>query len=692
MGMTGPMPPHCEEFLIRTYSSHSCTSNRSCASPTRSRRRTGRSAPRRDDDCFGTDGRGTASAVDRRGRNRPRGPPVPARHPGTAGCGRPVGGLLSRRAARAERWVRRCRRILRHLRIRHHRAPAQRARDVGSDFTDRFLRATQPTHHSSRHGGHHRHRRADLREGRRCFRRPDRDRRPVDSGLPRQLPLRIYRHRLPHGTTAPLAAPEFLVPCCGRAVLSGLSDPLSSRGWDPDPLVDAGPAVHLPGDRHGRVVHPLGCANRFESHCRLLFPFHPRLGARHRRTDRRVDQVAARHSKGYCCVTDVGGTRAIAYGAVAFNSATAYPGYLVAIPVVGAALVISGGTRNPRFAAESVFARGPLQWIGKLSYSIYLWHWPLLVIAADAAGATSLPFRRNIIWLIVALIASVASFYLVENPLRHARLSMLGRWTPIGLGAVLIAASLIVATVYINVHAAPSSSTSPLTSGRNDAVTAVAGSTAEVSQIVREAATINKLPAGLTPALSAVSSSWGGPPSTCWPSVGQSSIPACMFGDPSGTHTMVVYGDSHAGMWFQALNSIAMQDHWRLAYLGKGWCPANSLPYQNPPGFGSKGGEYSACAPMAQVRAQPHQSTSSGSRDHHAGVLRQTRRHRLLVGPMATGPGQDHLPDSRTERQSCGTRKHSGSWPRAHPECLSRHSDDRPGVLEFLPVFLWPPR
>ncbi len=169
MGMTGPMPPHCEEFLIRTYSSHSCTSNRSCASPTRSRRRTGRSAPRRDDDCFGTDGRGTASAVDRRGRNRPRGPPVPARHPGTAGCGRPVGGLLSRRAARAERWVRRCRRILRHLRIRHHRAPAQRARDVGSDFTDRFLRATQPTHHSSRHGGHHRHRRADLREGRRCF-------------------------------------------------------------------------------------------------------------------------------------------------------------------------------------------------------------------------------------------------------------------------------------------------------------------------------------------------------------------------------------------------------------------------------------------------------------------------------------------------------------------------------------------
>ncbi len=288
------------------------------------------------------------------------------------------------------------------------------------------------------------------------------------------------------------------------------------------------------------------------------------------------------------------GLAAIAYGAVAFDSATAYPGYLVAIPVVGAALVIAGGTRTPRYAAESVLKRGLLQWLGKLSYSIYLWHWPLLVIAADAAGATSLPFRRNIIWLVVALIASVATFYLVENPLRHARLSTVGRWTPIGLGAVLIAVSLIVATVDIKVHAAPLSS-SPLASGRNGVATPVAGSTAEVVQIVRESAALKKLPADLTPALSAVGSSWGGPPQSCWPSVGQSSIPACMFGDPSGTDTMVVYGDSHAGMWFQALNSIATRDHWRLAYLGKGWCPANSLPYQNPPGFGSKGGEYSAC-------------------------------------------------------------------------------------------------
>jgi peptidoglycan/LPS O-acetylase OafA/YrhL len=289
------------------------------------------------------------------------------------------------------------------------------------------------------------------------------------------------------------------------------------------------------------------------------------------------------------------GLAAIAYGAVAFDSATTYPGYLVAIPVVGAALVIAGGTRAPRWAAESVLKRGPLQWLGRLSYSIYLWHWPLLIIAADAAGVTSLPFHRNIVWLVVALIASVASFYLVENPVRHARLSRYGPWTPIGLGAVLIAVSLIVATVDIDVHAAPLSSASAPTTGGRDLVSPVAASTAEVERAVRESTTIKKLPADLTPALSNVRSSWGGPVSQCWPAVGQTSIPACMFGDLSSNHTMVVYGDSHAGMWFQTLNSIAKSIHWRLAYLGKPWCPAGSLPYPNPSGYGQPYGEYSAC-------------------------------------------------------------------------------------------------
>jgi hypothetical protein len=187
----------------------------------------------------------------------------------------------------------------------------------------------------------------------------------------------------------------------------------------------------------------------------------------------------------------------------------------------------------------------------------------------------------------------VGSFYVIESPGRHARLARFGAGTPIGLGAILIALALIVATVEIDFHAVPTPTATQ--SGTRGSLTSVASSTVQVEQVVREAATIREVPADLTPALTAVSASWGGPPSSCWPSVGQSSIPACMFGDPNGTHTMVVYGDSHAGMWFQTLDFIATLAHWRLAFLGKGWCPADSLSYENPSGFGHAGAEYSTC-------------------------------------------------------------------------------------------------
>ena len=56
-----------------------------------------------------------------------------------------------------------------------------------------------------------------------------------------------------------------------------------------------------------------------------------------------------------------------------------------------------------------------------------------------------------------------------------------------------------------------------------------------------------------------------------------------------------VYGDSHAGMWFDAMNYIAAQTHWKLVYLGKGDCPADMLPYENPPATGPAGSEYADC-------------------------------------------------------------------------------------------------
>jgi peptidoglycan/LPS O-acetylase OafA/YrhL len=289
------------------------------------------------------------------------------------------------------------------------------------------------------------------------------------------------------------------------------------------------------------------------------------------------------------------GLAAIAFAAIDFTSHTAYPGALVAVPVVGASLIIAGGASTPRWGAESLLGLAPFRWLGKLSYSIYLWHWPILILAADDAGQASLPFHRNVVWLVVALAAAAVTFYVVENPIRHATFPTFGRWAPVGLGAVLIAVSLGVSTVELNIHKGPESTSKQASiSSEMDHLT-VATSNAQVEGLVRSARSIRSLPSDLTPSLANIPISLGAPLPPCWPSYGQSSIPACVFGDRTATRTMVLYGDSHAGMWFDAMNLIAVVAHWKLVILGKGNCPADSLPYANPSGWGPVGGEYAAC-------------------------------------------------------------------------------------------------
>lgn len=286
------------------------------------------------------------------------------------------------------------------------------------------------------------------------------------------------------------------------------------------------------------------------------------------------------------------GLGAIGFSAVAFGASTVYPGSLVAVPVIGAGLVIAGGTTAPRWAAESLLGLRPFRWMGRLSYSLYLWHWPLLIIAAESYGKASLPFHQNLVWLLAALIAAIGTYKWVENPVRHARVLSRG-WAPLAFGLVLIAASLIVATLTLDTHQAGESSAS---TGKAGTAATVPLSSAQLDHLLSAAPSIRFLPADLTPPLATVRYDWGGPAAPCFPAIGQTIVPpTCVAGDPHGAHTMVIYGDSHAAMWLDALNGIALRAHWKLIDLGKGYCPADSLPYANPPGWGTPGGEYAAC-------------------------------------------------------------------------------------------------
>ena len=148
------------------------------------------------------------------------------------------------------------------------------------------------------------------------------------------------------------------------------------------------------------------------------------------------------------------GLGGILVAAFTFTATTPYPGSAAVLPVMSTALVLAGGRTHPKWGGEALLRLAPFDWLGRLSYSLYLWHWPILIIAAQHAGHP-LSLQDNLLLLLLALGLSIASYYAIENPIRHARFLRGSGGRSIAMGTVLIGLALVVARYEIVDHSAP---------------------------------------------------------------------------------------------------------------------------------------------------------------------------------------------------------------------------------------------
>lgn len=109
------------------------------------------------------------------------------------------------------------------------------------------------------------------------------------------------------------------------------------------------------------------------------------------------------------------GLGAIALGAFVITSGSTFPGLLALLPVGGTALMIYAGSGESGAVNRALSSR-PATWLGDLSYSMYLWHWPLIVFA-NAGWSADLHVMSAAI--ILALALSWLSYRFLEQPLRH---------------------------------------------------------------------------------------------------------------------------------------------------------------------------------------------------------------------------------------------------------------------------------
>ncbi|MDE3134575.1 MAG: acyltransferase [Acidobacteriota bacterium] len=278
--------------------------------------------------------------------------------------------------------------------------------------------------------------------------------------------------------------------------------------------------------------------------------------------------------------------------ALLFSSRTSFPGYAALLPVGGSALMVVAGLRATGFGGvDRLLAIRPLAYIGDRSYTFYLWHYPALVIVWQAAGHV-LPVAANLGLLAGAFGLSALTFHFYENPLRFAR--WLRGWrtvalVPVSIGtsvaAIMVPVLTVEATLTAEAQAAQGISIPALRPARGQPdptsllaarpIPAVAGA---VTAARRNA----PLPKLLVPSGSRLA--WENSaitydtPHGCQPSFGSGvTSRICRLGDPSARRRVVVFGDSHAGMWVPGLLPVARAQHFAVIVLDKPGCYVDRL-------------------------------------------------------------------------------------------------------------------
>ena len=266
------------------------------------------------------------------------------------------------------------------------------------------------------------------------------------------------------------------------------------------------------------------------------------------------------------------GLAAIAAAAVAFSNTTPFPGWAALLPTVGTALAIVAGMgdRTPRLAVAPLLSTRPMTIVGDRSYALYLWHWPVLILAAQYAG-DELSLEAKLALLAGAFLLSCVSYALVENPIRRRVRSRAatGVVVAVCMAAVLATAGTSLGAIDRKQHRFEAAATSPATDIWQTRL--ARGSPTAVVAAVRAARRGAPIPAGLTPPIGKLGlmPRRYAPANECIAHDSSSRVAGkvCRVGRPSSRKVMVLIGDSHAYMWLPPVVELARRDGWAVVPL-----------------------------------------------------------------------------------------------------------------------------
>ena len=288
------------------------------------------------------------------------------------------------------------------------------------------------------------------------------------------------------------------------------------------------------------------------------------------------------------------GFGAIGVSAFTFTAATPFPGTAALLPVLGTVAVIWAGAPRHDWSPTAVADFGPVRFLGDVSYSAYLWHWPLVVIVPFAIGH-EMGTAAKVGVLVATVALAWATKVWVEDPVRTG--------TPLarrGLGTTFLATAVATALVVAVAGGGWLFVRHQVSEARASAAAFAAGGDPCFGAGAMDPARACGDPFAYTDTVDTTfAKSDVSRGLSCASVLAETEVRTCRFGSANPVETVALFGDSHTSSLYEAMEQVAEDRNWAVVTYLKAGCPP--LLTERMPAVGQPADERPACATWGEA-------------------------------------------------------------------------------------------
>lgn len=240
-----------------------------------------------------------------------------------------------------------------------------------------------------------------------------------------------------------------------------------------------------------------------------------------------------------------------------------YPGYVALWPTLGAALVLLSGGARTRLGAERILAARPLVALGEISFSFYLWHWPVLTFFLIVSRQKQLGLWSGLAVIAIALCGAYATARWLERPIQQSTIGRRKVWHAHAIGAALALPLVVTAGTWLESNEREEArQREAIERQKRD----YPGGSVPISRA-------NLLQPGVSvyPKTKWVKHKH---PNRCQQNERDPDVTMCNYGVQEGARkTIALVGGSHSEHWLPALEGVAYENRWNIIAMTKSACP-----------------------------------------------------------------------------------------------------------------------